>query len=518
MQFFSSQFDHRQYCHCNFVATDSCFGLQIARYNDFIVSKIKFRSFLTETICNFHLIFRLKTNLLSETKTILQLIIQSLRWTSSGKAYGFRRPFASIRQSAYCTLSLWCKIAASGSLIETIADELIRQIIQDVTPFKNEVTMQVLSGGSKHLSKRAKQKLQKAQNDASHMAQMHSKAFNSQNAKLISSDNGNESICLFALNALTQVILAVGCFIKPLHQKILQENIISIALQTISGQLKRSNMYYDANCRLSLYSVIHALIVNSHYLCPPPTQYAVRIFSVARIRDVDIRVRDRCNELLTTIEKILHPQKETFYFPTNVNDVYDAFKKNAEELGTFNVENESEDDEEMEIDETQHKENEKIETTKPSPVKVATELSKASPVKIVVSESPRSKLNESPKIGEKRDSSVESNRISSEPQSTPPRKSMRLMQSSPSATTEDDTDSQDRLEAPLTRRRSTRLRTISVSSQKSPSKKDDEKKFPVIVESEASQKEIQIEASATEQKLEDKINELAATFVDEFLD
>lgn len=213
--------------------------------------------------------------------------------------------------------------------MESIAEELIKFIIQDVTPFQSEVTLKVLSGSRKYLSKKARQRLQKAQNDASNIAQTHSKSFNPHNTKIVYTDNGNEPLCSAALLCLVQFLYSAGCFIKPAYQKILQENIVAIALNVARGMPKQSNLYHNDDCRNALYAALNALVLSPSHLCPPPLQYAAEVFTLAQVLDVNAKVRERCSEYLRSIEKILHPQKEVFYFPTDANDVAEAFRKDA---------------------------------------------------------------------------------------------------------------------------------------------------------------------------------------------
>lgn len=215
-------------------------------------------------------------------------------------------------------------------MVETIAEDLIKFIIQDVTPYQSEVTLQVLSGSRKYLSKKARQKLHKAQNDASNIAQTHSKTFNPHNTKIVYTDNGNEPVCAAALRCLVQVLHSAGCFIKPLHQKILQENIVSLSFNAVNVIPKKSNLYFNTECRKSLYEALHALIQSPNHLCPPPIQYAAEVYRIAQINDIIEEIRDKCSEYLRSVEKILHPQKEVFYFPTNPNDVAEAFKRDAD--------------------------------------------------------------------------------------------------------------------------------------------------------------------------------------------
>lgn len=216
-------------------------------------------------------------------------------------------------------------------MVESIAEDLIKYIIQDITPYQNEVTLKVLAGSRKYLSKKARQKLHKAQNDASNIAQTHSKAFNPHNTKIIYTDNGNEPLCAAALNCLVEVLHASGCFIKPLHQKILQENIVALALNVVNAVPKKSHLYFNDECRMGLFGVLFALTQSAHHLCPPPIQYAVEVFRIAQIHDISAEVRDKCSEYARGLERVLHPQKEVFYFPTNVNEVAEAFKKDAKD-------------------------------------------------------------------------------------------------------------------------------------------------------------------------------------------
>lgn len=227
---------------------------------------------------------------------------------------------------------MWCKTTKYGSLVETIADDLIKFIIQDITPYQSEVTLKVLAGSRKYLSKKARQKLHKAQNDASNIAQTHSKSFNPHNTKIIYTDCGNEPLCEAALACLVEILHASGCFIKPLHQKILQENIVALSLNVATAMPKKSHLYFDHECRKGLYSSLYALTQSPHHLCPPPIQYAAEVFKIVQIYDARAEIREKCGEYMRGIEKILHPQKEIFYFPTNVNDVAVAFKKDAEEM------------------------------------------------------------------------------------------------------------------------------------------------------------------------------------------
>lgn len=514
---------HGQYsCWC-FIATTSCRFVQSARHIDFIVSSHEWDECGGESFSIHVSMHRLGTHLLSETKTICQLIAHTLRWTSSGKVAGFKRPFSSVRQAAYRTLVVWCKVAKSGSLVELISDDLIKHIIQDVTPYQGEVTLQVLSGSRKYLSKKARQRLHKAQNDASNIVQTHSKAFNPHNTKIIYSDSGNETLCVHALNALAQFILVAGCFLKPVHHKILHENIVGIALKTIAGQPKKSNLYHSEECRRGLYTALYALVISPHHLCPPPVQYAARVFSVAQVRDSSTIVRDQCADYLRAIEKLLHPKKETFYFPTEANEVVDAFKRSIDRQQLENRDDASIEGEEsdIEMDENLNR--------PPSP-----QPSEISEISIPIEESQPARGTP---IAEKPSPQIEcSVRLTDivEEMRTP-RKSARLM--SPSSATNSGAENDS--PSPTPRRKSARLNSISIQETtekatekveqlKPPTKKSlqtiDETPSPVTVETlETTPNVGKVTApdstTTTDSKsVDDLVNEMVSAFVDELVE
>lgn len=465
---------------------------------------------------------------MAETKTICQLITQTLRWTSSGKVAGFKRPYSTIRQAAYRTLVLWCKVAKSGSLVELISDDLIKHIIQDVTPYQGEVTLQVLSGSRKFLSKKARQRLHKAQNDASNIAQTHSKAFNPHNTKIIYSDNGNEALCVHALNALAQFILVTGCFLKPVHQKILQENIVGIALRTVTAQPKKTNLYYLPECRHGLYTVLYALIISPHHLCPPPVQYAAKVFSVAQVRDSSESVRERCANYLRAIEKLLHPKKEIFYFPTEASEVVDAFRKSIDRHRLDNGGHTSTADEESDIEMEENLS--KPESTSPAVASID-ELNgiageHQSPVatigKTIVERAASPQFTCSVRLSHLVD------------ELKTPRKSARLSSASPATHSGTESESRSKTDSPAPRRKSARLNSTSihettetVDQLNAPTKKllptiaGSPATSPIKDKSETTQivdNEDALDNAYNNKSVDDLVNEMVSAFVEEFVD
>lgn len=290
---------------------------------------------------------------------VIHLVTQSLKWTSSGKAFGYKRPYCSIRIAAYNTLALWCKTIGYTNSLEVNAENIIGQILQDVTPFQSEVTLQVLEGGRKNLSKKARKRLHKALNETTNLSQTHSTTFNPQNTKIIHSDNGNEDLCSAALNSLTNLLETAGCFIKPVLHKILQETIVSLAFNEVSSTNCKKNLFTSELCRLNLYKSLNSLVVSPHHLCSPPMQYALTIFSSAQIRDKSLKVRIACSNFIKQYEKILHPLKESLFFPAELTAVKDAMQIESKNIDENELRFSTDDEEDIEVN-FQNKTTEKI--------------------------------------------------------------------------------------------------------------------------------------------------------------
>lgn len=73
----------------------------------------------------------------------MTLICKICKQNTKTEHFPFSLFHSGLRVAAYNSLSLWCKIAKSGSLVESVADELIKYILQDITPYQSEVTLKV---------------------------------------------------------------------------------------------------------------------------------------------------------------------------------------------------------------------------------------------------------------------------------------------------------------------------------------------------------------------------------------
>lgn len=78
---------------------------------------------------------------------------------------------------------------------------------------------------------------------------------------------------------------------------------------------------YSVNlCRLELYAVLSCLTLNPHPHYPPPTQYALRIFSQG-MNDKDPQISNFCFSAINDITNIIHPAFKVSTFPINLDSM-----------------------------------------------------------------------------------------------------------------------------------------------------------------------------------------------------
>lgn len=213
--------------------------------------------------------------------------------------------------------------------MENIAEIVVENIIEDTLPFKSEVTLQsngTYNRGSGSLSKRAKKKLQKVQNESTNLAQTHAtKQLSHMNRTL--TDEYNTELCVSALKALGAFMSACGHEIKPTLQRTLQQHIVQLCIETDATTMDKSHLYFSDNCRKSLYEALTSLIMYPHLLSPPPLQYAVKILTTTSFSDPSKEVRKKCRVLMAGIEKIMNPQRTMPYFKVSEEEFNNAIKE-----------------------------------------------------------------------------------------------------------------------------------------------------------------------------------------------
>ncbi|XP_055371693.1 proline-, glutamic acid- and leucine-rich protein 1 [Condylostylus longicornis] len=270
------------------------------------------------------LILTLKNHLNIYQTQVLSLITDSLKWTSTGKYDGFKKPYSDLRIAIYNTLVIWCQTMKFGSCCELVFEQIFREIENDITPFQNEMMLQVLNDSKRHISKKIRRQLQKTQNERTHLAQLHMSGIKS--AQSTYNNEQNQNICFIALTALKYAYIYCSCFVKPLIIKEIQEKIINLCLTLFETRTSKISLYSNSLCREKLYENLSVLVVSPHCLCPPPTSMIIQLLIEGQTNDYCSRVRKCCTDRLIFLEKILHPQKHSLYFPPELNNMKSALE------------------------------------------------------------------------------------------------------------------------------------------------------------------------------------------------
>ncbi|XP_035780599.1 proline-, glutamic acid- and leucine-rich protein 1-like [Anopheles albimanus] len=272
------------------------------------------------------LINTLGSHMLIFAELICDAYVKCLRATQNVRhgASGQKKNFTQLRAKVYASIAVWCERMNYSSSIENVNEQILEHIVRDITPFVGEVTLKMDANSLKRLSSKAKKKLQKERNAATALNQAHSNgaAYAERKEQLV--DTGNEELCREALKCLTIVLQSAGCFIKPVTHKLLQERIVPLCFSLVTTNQSTRGLYRDPSTRVGLLRSFAALITNPHHRCPPPLQYAMHIFTALRTADPSIEVRSVAGELARSAELIIHPWKETLYFPVELASIKEA--------------------------------------------------------------------------------------------------------------------------------------------------------------------------------------------------
>ncbi|XP_013113472.2 proline-, glutamic acid- and leucine-rich protein 1 [Stomoxys calcitrans] len=265
----------------------------------------------------------LRGHLLPYYNLILALLMDIMKSTSCSENNGNQKPFGLLRGKIYESISLWCRIQSSASRCDVIAEYLINEILADIIPEQNELTLQVCAGAGKHMSKKMKRQLHKAQNERSKISKPAIKA--AKHTMKAQKEDRQQMVCTSALRCLQEMLLSVASFLKPTKIKLLQTTLLQICGNFYELPLDSCHLYNNARCRLECFNVVYVMVTTPHHLSPPPMDLVLMLLNNACCRDGNIGVRNHCKEVIQNLEKLIHPQKESLVFPVDGRDIRNAF-------------------------------------------------------------------------------------------------------------------------------------------------------------------------------------------------
>uniref|UniRef100_A0A7G3AFF4 Pre-rRNA-processing protein RIX1 N-terminal domain-containing protein n=1 Tax=Lutzomyia longipalpis TaxID=7200 RepID=A0A7G3AFF4_LUTLO len=200
------------------------------------------------------------------------------------------------------------KCSAKSICVEDISESFITSIIRDTKPFVLKVQLQVNGLSSKgKQSKRLKRKLGvNLENEGEKEDVLHRHL----------NEGKYEKLCAEALNCLRQLIRCGSCFMKLDQMKRIYEHTTTLILQNVEIDRKRRPLYANRECRRSLFLVLKELLVSSYTITLPQSQFLIQVFSQAQHMEIWHENRILCVEILADLERVIHPQKLEFTFPS----------------------------------------------------------------------------------------------------------------------------------------------------------------------------------------------------------
>ncbi|XP_078694293.1 proline-, glutamic acid- and leucine-rich protein 1-like isoform X1 [Branchiostoma floridae x Branchiostoma belcheri] len=255
------------------------------------------------------LIISCRSHLVPHASIISQLLVQTLGWTTSEEGVpGRQRPHSNLRSRAYTVLTVWLNVCGAAGGVDSHADVILQHVLTDATPQADTTKLKASRPGSQEPSRRQKKK-QRGVYVSDQGLSGHRKV----------DSQANSDVCSAALGVLKTVLEVVGPIIKPSFHKEVQEFVIPLLLKIQQNQSDPPIPYSCSKCRKGLYQLLLAAVLVLHPRWPPPTQCAVKIFSVGQ-QDYDLQVSSYCREALLTCMSIIHPRAPTLQSPVIISD------------------------------------------------------------------------------------------------------------------------------------------------------------------------------------------------------
>ncbi|XP_072033723.1 proline-, glutamic acid- and leucine-rich protein 1-like [Amphiura filiformis] len=267
------------------------------------------------------LISSCRGHLIPHGQVINKLFIQALAWTHTDAA-GKQKPYSNLRLGTYQCLQTWLEVVGASSGLESVAETLVDQLLQDVRPqmdvtkLSTGIGESIISSGS---NKRGKKSKQKGQRSAGHDVSVHPRV----------NIYANSDLCAAALKVLRLMFLRLGMKLKPGIHKEVHEIVVPLLLQIQQSHNAPPIPYSSGICCEELYRLLLSCVLVPHAKWPAPLHCAIRIFSVGR-QDMCIQVASTCAEASVICTNLLHPKVPSLHSSISLAEI----KPKAKEVVT----------------------------------------------------------------------------------------------------------------------------------------------------------------------------------------
>ncbi|XP_062124055.1 proline-, glutamic acid- and leucine-rich protein 1 isoform X1 [Drosophila sulfurigaster albostrigata] len=240
-----------------------------------------------------HTQLRMHFRLITE---VLQVALKSTRGSTHDE---YQQKFYSLRIKVYDAIILWLSIFVEGSGYDLMIDNLIENILEDITISQTK-------------------------------------------SKLITKNNGTEGmyvntnkalVCRQALRCLQTVLVSFGYLLKPSLLKDLFNTLLEIAVGIFENSTILQHPYNDWLCRLEIYKSLFTFTKLRNLPYPPPMEIYLHILNESYTKDPCLKLRTISKHMIKSIETILHSQKESLIFQLHVENMpnvkFQLFKRQS---------------------------------------------------------------------------------------------------------------------------------------------------------------------------------------------
>jgi hypothetical protein len=213
------------------------------------------------------------------------------------------------------------KISPNNHFIYKNMENFMKEAFLDITPIKSEILL-TLPGTSSESNKKKKKNPEVKKT-------LSGKTFD--NCIKI-----HQQLCTKSLNFLNNLLISNGAGMKPVLFKILTDKVLIVTYKFLSKDLTQHDLYHSSDCRLGILELIYNILINPAIRNATPSSFMIELLKKFKDTDKSEKLRNKSNELIRTVEAILHNRKDPIHFPSDLKDFRDSWLFNEKIVKSFN--------------------------------------------------------------------------------------------------------------------------------------------------------------------------------------
>jgi len=146
----------------------------------------------------------------------------------------------------------------------------------------------------------------------------------------------HQQLCIKSLNFLNNILISNGSGMKPVLFKILTDKVLIVAYKFLSKDLTQQDLYHSSDCRLGILELIYNILINPAIRNATPSSFMIELLKKFKDNDKSDKLRNKSNEMIRTVEAILHNRKDPIHFPSDLKDFRDSWLFNEKIVKSFN--------------------------------------------------------------------------------------------------------------------------------------------------------------------------------------